>query len=206
MLRNNILATLAYYDALDLPLKAEEIFNFLIKKENDDIMISLPDIKKELDQLVLEKIIDVDQKYYYLTNRDFLVPLRLKKYLISQKKWLKAIRVVKWLAHVPYIETVFASGTLAMNNCDELSDLDLLIIVKHGKIWLGRLFVTAIISILGVRRRWNHIIAPDKICLNHYITDKSLKIPFENIYNAQTYANLKPILTNNDDTLNKFFY
>jgi hypothetical protein len=56
-----------------------------------------------------------------------------------------------------------------------------------------------------MRRKSYEKISPDKICLNHYITDRSLKIPYESIYNAQTYINLKPILVKNPEIIVKFY-
>ena len=44
----------------------------------------------------------------------------------------------------------------------------------------------------------------NRICLNHYITDESLKIDFSSLYNAQTYAHLVPILKTEKDIYKKF--
>ena len=194
-MRQAVLATLAYYDILDFPLKAEEVFNCLIKVNGDDSDKPTPiDIRCALDQLVLEKIISAANGYYFLSDREYLVPLRLKKEKISRRKMVRARRAVRWLAFVPYVEAVFASGSLGLGNCDELSDLDVLVITKHGRIWTARLLITGFLSVFGLRRKPRQKIAPDKICLNHYITDASLTIPFHSIYNAQTYLNLKPLL------------
>jgi len=229
-MKHNILATLAYYDVLDMPLKAEEVLRYLIKvgpvvefpitakpRETDfrkfhygagekhENEIDLKKVKKTLDKLILDGIVDTDLGYYYFKDKDYLVPLRLKKERISIQKWKIAKRAIKWLAYVPYVEAIFASGTLAMNNCDELSDLDVLVVAKHGRIWTTRFLVSGMMSLLRVRRKWSDKIAPDKICLNHYITDKSLQIPFENIYNAQTYVNLKPILIRDPKIISRFY-
>lgn len=205
-MRNNVLATIVYYDVLDFPLKAEEVLKCLAKTDGN-LPPSGPDlleVKRAVDQLVLEKIIDRDGAYYYLWGRDFLVPLRLKREKISRRKWHKALKAVWWLQFIPYVKAIFASGSLALSNCDELSDLDVLVITKHGRIWLTRFLVTVCLSWLGVRRKPEQKIAPDKICLNHYITDESLRIPFESIYNAQNYINLKPVLVRDWKIIEKF--
>jgi len=44
----------------------------------------------------------------------------------------------------------------------------------------------------------------DKICLNHYIIDKSLEIPFKSLYNAQSYARLVPIIDKNGFVFRQF--
>lgn len=205
-MRDSVLATLVYYDVLDFPLKAEEVLRYLIKlDEGINGNIGVKDVRQELDQLVLDGTVGTDNGFYYLSDRNHLVPLRIKKEKISRKKWKKAKSAIKWLKFLPYVEAVFASGSLALGNCDELSDLDVLVVVRHGRIWLARLFVSGVLSLLRIRRKWSDKIAPDKICLNHYITDESLKIPFRNLYNAQTYANLRPLLLKNKIIFGDFY-
>jgi len=97
----------------------------------------------------------------------------------------------------------FASGSLALNNTDKESDLDVLIGVKRGRIWLTRFLIIILLSLLGVRRKRGEKIAPDKLCLNHFITDQSLYIPRKSIYTAQLYARLVPLIYE-DELLQKF--
>ena len=214
-IRDNILATLAYYDVFDFPLKAEEVaarfVNFRHLNQFSDIARPLvlrcpqiQEIKKDLDQLILDGLVGRAGEYYFLFDREYLAPLRLKREKTANRKWRIARRAIWWLRFVPYVQAVFASGSLAMRNTDELSDLDVLIVVKHGRIWLARFLILAVLSILGVRRRGSDKIAPDKICPNHFITDKSLCIPFKSIYTAQTYANLVPIYCRAIELIQRF--
>lgn len=205
--KNNILITLAYYDVLDFPLKAEEVLRYLIKTETllSPEEINIGNIKQTLDQLLLDKVVGFGGGYYFFHDRDYLIPLRKKRQKISERKIARATSAVRWLRFLPFMKTIFASGSLALKNCEELSDLDVLVVVKHGRIWLARLLISGVLSFLRIRRKSFEKIAPDKICLNHYITDKSLKIPFENLYNAQTYLNLKPILIRDEKIFSDFF-
>lgn len=57
-----------------------------------------------------------------------------------------------------------------------------------------------------MRRTKRDKIAPDKICLNHFITTGSLRIPFESLYNAQTYAHLAPLYFRNENLVGEFFW
>ncbi len=227
-IRQNILATLAYYDVLDLPLTTEEVLARLINFKHlqgsgvrvqvsgktswgaDSAWNLEPEtctpakIQKELDQLILDGMVGRAGEYSFLFDREYLVPLRIKREKIARCKWQKTKRAIRWLRFVPYIKAVFASGSLAINNTDELSDLDVLMVVGSGRIWLTRFLVTALLSILGMRRQASDQIAPDKICLNHYIGDASLAIPFKSIYNAQTYSNLVPIYVREESIIEKF--
>lgn len=227
-LRQNILATLAYYDVFDLPLKAEEILKYLVNFKHlgvSGVMCqvsdkinpgldptynlkpetrTLADIRKELEQLVLDVVANKVGDYYFLFDREYLIPLRQKREKIAQRKWQITKRVVWCLRFVPYVKAVFASGSLAIRNTDELSDLDVLTIVKHGRIWLSRFLILGVLALLGKRRKGTDRIAPDKICPNHFLTDQTLNIPFRSIYAAQIYANLAPIYVRDPGIIEKF--
>lgn len=187
-MEKGIFKTIVYYDCLDYPLSSEELESFSFKDEGE--------IKNNLIQLA--------SGLHFLRGREDLVRLRKERNEIAKKKWEKALKAVRWLRLVPYIRLVFASGSLAFNNTDKESDLDVLIVVKHGRIWTSRFLTVLILSLLGIRRTRYEKVAPDKICLNHFITDKSLYIPRKSIYTAQLYARLVPILVENEKLIDDF--
>ena len=174
-----MLKTIVYYDCFDYPLTKEELDIFSFKNGGS----------QEVGNLIEEA-----EGFYFLKGRENLIKIREERNQIAKKKWEKTFRAVKWLRIIPYIKLIFASGSLALSNTDKESDLDILIVVKHGRIWTARILTILILSLLGVRRNRYEKIAPDKICLNHFITDKSLYIPRKSIYTAQLYARLVPIM------------
>ena len=190
-LEKSILATLVYYDVLDQPLVNWEIFkyliNYLVAKPLS--MLEVLDILENSSEL--NKYISQKNGFYFLKNREEIIELRIKRQIISDRKWKKARRIIRFLQIIPYIRMVAVSGSLAMNNTKEESDIDLLIITKSGRIWTCRALVTLYFHIIGQRRHGK--LTKNRFCLNHYITDKSLKIPHKSLYNAQTYAHLVPI-------------
>ena len=224
VIKKSILATLAYYDILDYPLTAGEIFKFSI---NPDRMKSreapvnkvlfvysthktvptppLADYLNCLDVLVENREVEEKNGFYFLPGRPHLYEERIEKNKVAEQKWKKARRYLFLVQAVPYIEAVFASGSLALGHTNEESDLDVLVITKDGRIWLARMLISLAMNILGVRRKNKERIAPDKICLNHYITTVSLKIPFESLYNAQSYAHLTPVFWRDEKIIKKFW-
>ena len=207
-----ILATLTYYDLFDFPLTLEEIEKFLIQPEvlnkgstfesrssrsnlEESVEISRLNlgIQKEIEKLVREGLVIEDRGFYTLSKREQIIPVRIRKMQIAQKKLEHARRVAGWMSLVPYIRGVFASGSLALQNTSEDSDLDFFVITKAGRIWTARFLVTGLLSFLGVRRKANQQIAPDKVCLNHYISDDALEIKNQNIFTARIYAHLVPL-------------
>ncbi len=184
-LEKSILATLAYYDVLGRPLTGWEVFRYLIRYQKP--------IKLEKILDVLENNPRIGQKngFYFLKGRAGLVKQRIEKQKLADQRWKKINRVIKLLQSIPYIRLIMISGSLAMNNPEKESDIDLLIVTKAGRIWTCRGITTLFIHLLGQRRHGQ--LTENRFCLNHYITDQSLKISLPSLYNAQTYAHLIPV-------------
>ncbi len=194
IIEKQILATIAYYDIIKYPLTGLEIFSCLIisksKDEQNEIekysKSSLYDIVELLDKSeFLRKNIGQKFGFYFLKGREEMVHERLYRKKVADQKWKKAKKIL-WIMQVaPFVKALFVSGSLALGNCKKSSDIDILIVAKKGRIWTVRVFMTLLTALLGVRRHGNF--TKDKICLNHYITDKSLRIPFVSLYDAQLY-------------------
>ena len=201
-LRNSILATLIYYDILDFPLTLFEVNKYLInpnRLSGNPILeiISLGQVADELDKLVNGGFVGSKNGFYFLPGRDALYELRIEREKIAAQKWKKFLRIAKWFQAVPYLRAVLASGSLAINNTGHESDFDVLSVAKSGRLYTCRIFLCLAASLFRARRTRYERSAPDKFCFNHYITDGNLNIKHESLYNAQTYANLKPILVDN---------
>lgn len=198
-LRGPILATLVYYNVLDYPLNIFEIFRYLVnparinESANPVEDIKLLAIQKELDNLTKAGIIAEKNGYYFLPDRQEIYSGRINREKIAAKKWKKLIRISSWLQMAPFVRGVFVSGSMAIDNAEHHSDFDVLVILKAGRLYLGRTFISLIPSLIGARRKHYDRVAPDKFCFNHYITDNDLTLKHESIYNAQTYASLRPI-------------
>ena len=160
-------------------------------------IISLGQVADELDKLVNGGFVGSKNGFYFLPGRDALYELRIEREKIAAQKWKKFLRIAKWFQAVPYLRAVLASGSLAINNTGHESDFDVLSVAKSGRLYTCRIFLCLAASLFRARRTRYERSAPDKFCFNHYITDGNLNIKHESLYNAQTYANLKPILVDN---------
>lgn len=208
-LSKNILATLAYFDVFDRPIDAVEVCRSLVNFKHLNFVDEaayrgLEEVKRELAKMVSDGRVCVDGSNYYLFGRGYNIALKKKREKNAEAKFKKINKAIKIMGAIPYIEGIFASGSLAIKNTDELSDLDVLVIVRHGRMWLARTMMILITNLMGMRRKGSDRIAPDKICLNHYIGDDSLKIPFMSIYNAQTYSNLVPLYVRRNTLVEDF--
>ncbi|MDD4762149.1 MAG: hypothetical protein PHZ25_03970 [Candidatus Pacebacteria bacterium] len=101
-----------------------------------------------------------------------------KRDVLRDKKWLKFLKQAKWFCHIPFVELVFGTGSMAVGNIKEDSDFDVLIRAKEGRIFTTRFFCKILFGILGLSRKPWHKRSEqkDKICLSHFFT-REIKDP-----------------------------
>lgn len=198
-----ILATIVYYDILDYPLSGFEVFLYLVKNYHCKEAVSRRNntVSEVMDLLdtseYLKKYISHKHGFYFLRNRTDIVQQRFDRKKLADQKWKRIVKIFWIMQVLPFMKMVLVSGSLAIGNSKRGSDIDLIIIARKGRIWMVRTFVTLLTSVFGVRRHGNK--TEDRICLNHYITDRSLRIPFESLYNAQSYLHLINIYNSKKD-------
>jgi len=201
-LRDPILATLAYYDILNVPLTLFEIHKFLISPSRFSRIpvsepITLGQINEEVQGLLKNETIQTKNGFYLLPGRQQLYNLRIEREKIAAEKWKKFLKITRWFQTVPYLRGIMASGSMALGSTDQDSDFDVLVIAASGRLYTCRMFLSLAASLFRARRKRFDKIAPDKFCFNHYITDNALAIRHESLYNAQTYIHLKPVFISN---------
>lgn len=192
-LQKNILATLVYYDILNYPMTGFEMYKYLMRLPgfqrsvpDENKKYSLAEVITELENDSLKKFIEEYNGFYFLHGRKELVGRRLTKNKIANKKTRILIKIAKWLRFAPFVRMIAMTGSLAMKNTDLQSDLDLLIVLKKGKIFTGRALVTLITHLLGKRRYDDKI--KDRACLNHFLTEDDLEISIKENFLASEYS------------------
>lgn len=191
-LSQKILTTIVYYDILDYPLTSFELWKYLIRHNGAEKKeYKIEDIITELENEELRKKIEEYRGFYFLKGRQDLVQQRIENNKIAEKKFKRVRRIVKILRFVPFVRMVAVTGTLAMKNTGKSSDLDLLVVLKHGKIFTGRTLVTLVTHMLGVRRYGRKI--SNRVCLNFFITDESLKVNIKDLFSSSEYYFIWPM-------------
>jgi len=188
VLYKNIIATVTYYDVLNYPLTAFEVWKHLIRASSDDSrnIWSLADVQYALKEKEVSQYISQKNGMHFLFGRDKLVALRRQREYISFVKMRKLRRIISILRISPFVRMICVTGRLAYNNCDRESDLDVLVTYKYGHIWTGRFCLTVLSHVLGVRRQDDK--TNDRICLNYHITTKSLRVPTQDLFAAHEYV------------------
>lgn len=110
-----------------------------------------------------------------------------------QDKYSRRAKIVAAILQItPFIRMVGLNGSVARGEANEKSDIDFLIITKKGRIWTGRVFVTILVHLTGLRRYGTKIAG--RVCLNRYQTEDFLEILPHNEYHAKVFSQLIPLL------------
>jgi len=124
----------------------------------------------------------------------------MERELLFQKRLKKAQRIATLLSAVPFVRMIGLNGSMTKGTMRPDSDIDFLIIAKHGRIWTARFFVTILTHLTGQRRYGNKIAG--RICLNHYLNDISPIIFLHDLKLARNICGLVPLFGN--DCYKKF--
>lgn len=123
-------------------------------------------------------------------------------------KWNKLLRRSKIFILVPFVEIVFAAGSMAMGSANKDSDFDVIVGVKTGRIFTARFFCFLFFGILGWRRkkysRHSHYIR-NKFCFSHFVAPEKYRLSEpHNKYWKKLYLSIIPIYGNSGQ-IQKFY-
>jgi len=165
-LKKSIIRTLCYFDIFGHPLTADELYNFLFAPSR----ISYQDFLRAMEKMNLNSKFG----YYFLEGRECVVENRRRRAPFVDKKLKIARRAARAIKYVPFVRAMFVCNNVSFEISDAESDIDVLMIVKSGRIWIARLLTTVLFSILMLRRTKKKI--TDRICLSFYLSDRNLNL------------------------------
>jgi hypothetical protein len=179
--KQDILATLSYFDIFDYPLNQTEIFQFLRNTH------SHAEFTDSLQELCMENWIYKMDEFYSLQDNYGLI-IRRKEGNARARPMLKtAEKIATFLSAFPFVRGVAVSGSLSKNFADENSDIDFFIITEKNKLWLARTFMHCFkkFTFLVKKQEW--------FCMNYYIDEEMLQIKEKNVFTATEVATLLPL-------------
>ncbi len=137
---------------------------------------------------------------------------RRKRKLISEQKINKIKTYIHILKKFPQIKLIGLSGTVAMNNAQENDDIDLFIITAANRLWTGRLIVTLLAIVMGLKRKRHktnsvpHVPChKNRVCLNLFFDESDLQVPKykQTGYVGHEVLQMKPLI--NKDQIYEWF-
>ncbi len=211
MLKARILSTLRFFDLQEIPLTWLELHRFLLADwasmhahQNEEYEFVAGENMVNSGALVepAEILACIETEcqtelayvlgYYCLAGREDLCIRRWKNYPYGVFRERRISKFVPWLKHFPFIRAVALGGSQALGQPKRSSDIDLLIVVKPGFLWLVRTMVSLYFQILGLRRHGKKI--ANRFCLNHYIAEQKVVDRERNLYKAMEYIRLRPLV------------
>ncbi|MCK6543734.1 hypothetical protein L6Q79_13745 [bacterium] len=175
-----IVRVIAYCDYFKYPLTSEEIRCMLAVPCRDT-----KQLEAALNQWCAEgEIICRDGYYCFTDHTTDIVNKRLEDEKRAAPLKAKAERIARWMAFIPFVRGVLLTGSLSKNVADASDDIDYLIIVPHGRVWLVRTLFTVIKKIFLLNDN-------DNFCVNYILAEDGLEIPFKSYYTAYETATVK---------------
>ncbi|MFA6511678.1 MAG: hypothetical protein WCV86_00930 [Patescibacteria group bacterium] len=207
-LEQAIVNTIAWFDVVSYPLTPREISRFLYVREPLQQDATVQDIERVLMSGTLAPHIVKTDVFWHVRGREDIVATRRHRFAVTSPKWMiaeKATRLISWL---PFVRMVAVVNTVSYHNAKEDSDIDLFIVIEHGRMFLARWFITMILDLFHLRRHGIHV--QDRACLSFYISDKQLslehlKIPGEDPYLTYWHEWLTPLYSDHQ-TLELFYF
>lgn len=192
-LSSAIVKTLSYFDGFDRPLTGEETYRFLWHPLEGVEQISF---LKTIDALAASRVIEKREGYFVLPGRSGLIDTHQARVWLVEKKMNIARRATQKMRWVPFVRAVFVCNTVAMGSPKAESDVDVFIVVRSGRLWLSRLFITLVLSAFRLRRTRTRV--ADRVCLSFYHTDDALSfLPLalfpDDVYLIYWIAQLMPL-------------
>lgn len=182
--------SLLYHDIFKYPLKERELAKW---QAGDTLRL-----------LGARPRVETRDGYYFLKGRDF-VGLRLENEAESRKKLIALAPVKSLLEKDNNILMVGITGSLAMSAASAQSDIDLMVIVRRGRLWQTRLkTLFRLMRFPVATRRAGDSEQADKLCLNIWMDERDLCIheTFQNIYTAHEISQIIPLI-NREGTYEK---
>lgn len=185
-----VIKTLCYRDLFDYPLGEEELINFLIEAPANPLAV-----RRSLAQLVAEGKVVERNNFLLLPGREDIAEKRLKKVEINKEKYAKAHNMAQVLKKIPWVKAVFLTGALAAGNASEDDDIDFLVITEENRVWLTRLLSYLLFILIRQKRKPGVDKAPDMVCLNMFLSEKTLKVPEDeqNLFTSHEVALSRPL-------------
>jgi predicted nucleotidyltransferase len=180
-IKDNILATLAYFDIFNYPLTSGEIYLFLKNRYDQD------DYKDAIKCLVGSRSVYQFGIFYTLKNDHSLIVRRRDGNKKAAEMIKIADKISNWLIHFPYVRGIAISGSLSKNYADANSDIDLFIITAPNRLWIARTLMHAFKKLTFLLNK------QDYFCMNYYIDEEQLEIVEKTLYTAIEVVTLIPL-------------
>lgn len=132
---------------------------------------------------------------------------------LQEQKWQKLLRRAWLFRFIPFVDFVFAAGSMAMGNAGEDSDFDVIVGCRQGRIFTARFSCWFVFSLFGLYAKHpagadnesnkanmanetykTYLPYKDKFCFSHFVTPAAYRLsPPHNAYWQKLYQLVVPV-------------
>ena len=189
-LTESVVATLTYSDHFDFPLTVDELRSRLIATP-----ISRTSLIRHIGLMLKAGSLARTSSYYHLPGRRSLVYRRRRLEKIAAPQLTRAGVLAERLGSLPGVKAVYLTGSLALKNAPNGSDIDFMIITYNDRLWTTRFLLTVYCSLFGLRRTPYSRNNSGKLCLNLFLSPISYTLsPIQrSLYTAYELVQAAPL-------------
>lgn len=174
---------LAFYQAQGCSWAGKEEIYSSIKKHE------LPGITK-----ISPESIRVDG--FYFSEKTIEKEIILEKLSVAKK-------FLKFFMLVPFSRMFLLGGSLACGTPKEGSDIDLIVLAKHNRVWLNRIFLISLSAVLGKRRSKKKF--KNRFCFNYSLSERFPVIQNQDFVSAHFYKHILPLCSASKTNVKQFW-
>lgn len=161
-----VLLTVLYADLFDYALTEEELYRRLIRHRGERGAV------RQAVASLTGRHLAVRAGHITWTGREHLAGVRRHRSAQGEHLWPAARRYAAWLARVPFVRMVAVSGSLAFDNAEATSDIDLFCITEARRLWVARLCIVP----LSKLTRFFPKVFPLYLCPNYILARDALTL------------------------------
>lgn len=184
-----ILRTLIYADVFDFPMTPQEIHRYLIEHAAtfDQVNAALQHPSPWLAQRIVGGKLYSDCLFALPGRAEKLFQQRQTREAASAQLWPRALRYGAWLGRLPFVRMVAMTGALSMRNAPHGDDdLDYILVVRDGRVWLARLLAVILVRLVRLR-------GPE-LCPNYVLSESSLAQENADLFMAHEVTQMVPVV------------
>ena len=176
-LLRSVYHTLAYADVFEYPMTAGEVHRYLTCRRAP---------YKEVSAILADRTHFTQVgDYFTLRGRQEIVRTRTRRTGIAKRLWPRAAHYGRVFASLPFVRMVAVTGSMAMSNADERTDIDYMIVTGPGRLWTTR-------ALCLVVARWARM-EGISLCPNYLVTIRALELKERSLYVAHELAQMIPL-------------
>jgi hypothetical protein len=180
-LARSVLGALVYADLFDYPLSVAEIARYQIATSYSEEEIAFALTTSAELALRVSRQGDL----YCLCGREVVFETRRERAEASTVVWQRAAIYSRILARLPFVRMVAVTGALAVDNIAARPDIDLFIVTRQGRVWIGRRFI---IGLVRLARLFG-----DDLCPNYVLSRRHLGLEQQDLFTAHELAQMVPL-------------